>query len=71
MNSKTLQINGVDPTLEWVEKEENCSSNVSEFPNSEPKNLVYLKTPDEKFHIVYGNLMEVQYLRIGKHTHIG
>ena len=53
MNSKTLQINGVDPTLEWVEKEENCSSNVSEFPNSEPKNLVYLKTPDEKFHIVY------------------
>lgn len=53
MNSKTLQINEVHPTLEWVEKEEHCSSNVSEFPNSESKNLVYIITPDERFHAVY------------------
>ena len=53
MNSNTLQINEKYSSLEWVEEVPHCETNVSYFPNSEPKNLVYLKTPDEKFHIVY------------------
>ena len=47
MNSNTLQINEKYSSLEWVEEVPHCETNVSYFPNSEPKNLVYLKTPDE------------------------
>ena len=53
MNSNTLQINETYPWLEWVIKEQTYQSIVSEFPNSQPNNLVYLKTPDERFHAVY------------------
>jgi len=53
MNSNTLQINETYPWLEWVKKEPSNESIVSRFPKSESKNLVYLKTPDERFHAVY------------------
>jgi len=53
MNSNTLQINETYPWLEWGLKEPTSKSIVSEFPKSESKNLVYLKTPDEQYHAVY------------------
>jgi hypothetical protein len=53
MNSNTLEIDDKYPNLVWAHQTPSYGSIVSHFPKSEAKDLVYIKTPDEKFHAVY------------------
>ena len=53
MNSNTLMIHPKYPELVWKDEKTVCNSTVAKFPNSDPKNLIYLKTDDEMFHAVY------------------
>ena len=53
MNSNTLKLDDKYPQLVWANQEVSCNSAVVSFPKSDVKDLVYIKTPDERFHAVY------------------
>lgn len=53
MNSNILILDDSSPSLVWDNGEFACNPIAFTFPKSDVKDLVYVKTPDERFHVVY------------------